>query len=87
MDDYKISIHDRIRELILGEGEYLGPNDFLSYSWDHGYERMEYKMSGCGSSSYGGAYHPDGCCWNGRNTSDDNNDGTGICVYCGRTLM
>ena len=83
--DYKVNVLARITELVLSQYDLIvGPNDSFSYSWDGGYERFTHQAEGCGSISYASSYHPDGYCWNGRN--DPNDDGTGICLYCGRTL-
>ncbi len=87
MSEYEVSLIERIRELVLADTDMLlGPDDQFTYSWNHGYEQMTHQTDGAGRIEYGGAYHPDGFCWNGRDLSDPTNDGTGICNYCGRTL-
>ena len=63
---------ERIQELALQRGkEPLDLDSTWSYSWDHGYERLD----GPGFH-YAGAFHPgDGCC--------DGNP----CSYCGRAVI
>jgi hypothetical protein len=74
MARYQMNPAARVREL-LGCDEIPGTAE-LTYSFDHGYEKLDYRESPqTGSQHFSGVYHPDGMC-----------DGTFICSYCGRTL-
>jgi hypothetical protein len=69
---YLLDPAERIRELI---GDIPIPDTaVLTYSFDQGYERLEYKSAPeHGGMHYAGSYHPDGMC-----------DGEHICSFCGR---
>jgi hypothetical protein len=81
-NDYSIDPALRIRELF---GEEISSEQVFSYSFSHGYERLEFDNGQRGGMTYGGSYHPvDGFC----HAVEDQVDATpGICVHCGRTLM
>ena len=74
--DYRVSIFDRLRELLFEGDEMVGSDVSLKYEWRGGYEVLEYHRAGGGSSHYGGSYHPNGVC-----------EGGGVCVRCGCTLF
>lgn len=82
LDKYSVFVSERIKA-ILGEGlDDVGNDETLEYSWHQGYEKLSFKNAFGGGIEYAGVYHPgNGCC----ETGDDSD--TGVCIYCGRTMM
>ena len=72
---YTVNPADRVRELL--HVETIPETAVLSYSFDQGYEKLDYQeVPEYGGVHYAGSYHPDGMC-----------DGPHICSYCGRTMF
>jgi hypothetical protein len=76
---YVVDVVDRIKALMYDTT--ITDEDALTYTFNHGYEKLDIIHKGGGTSHYAGAYHPDVICETG--TKSD----TGICIWCGRTLM
>lgn len=68
----KVTPSERIKE--LAPFANLNQIESLRYTWNNGYEHLEYKnKNSSGVFLYSGAYHPDGYCVGS------------VCKYCGKS--
>lgn len=47
----------RVKDLLMW-ARPLGPNMTLTYTWDHGYEKLDIEYDAGGGTHYAGSYHP-----------------------------
>lgn len=77
VNELQVSASSRIEE-ILGDDFKLDEGTFLSYTWDHGYEKVKVEYESGGILEYAGSFHPGSSC---------ETEATGVCRWCGRTVI
>jgi hypothetical protein len=88
---WQVKLSNRIASLIgeeaLEDLAEIGPNDYVSYTWNHGYETLEVTRENGGKSIYNGAYHPNkGYCEPEPFYEGPCKIGGYICCHCGSVI-